>query len=172
MLAPLLEITTTLILHLIVAYEKKRKFGGGGAPDRADGPLIRAIQLVEYGIRNNPNEWQRHYELGFINYVELKDYCKAADAFARGSRLPNTNQFLKPLAGHGAEHAGDIATARLMWQSLLTNPLTIPVFGRTPPLTAGAFKRMKSSPAWKSSLRLTKEKTGHFPVSFSDLQTT
>jgi len=46
----------------------------------------RAIELAEYGIRNNPNEWKLYYQLGFIHYMELQDYAAAADAFARGSR--------------------------------------------------------------------------------------
>src|SRR5271168_332183 len=60
LLAPMLEITTTLDPHLIVAYEFGANFlapqppNGAGMPDRA-------IQLVEYGIRNNPNEWQLYY---------------------------------------------------------------------------------------------------------------
>jgi hypothetical protein len=169
LLAPLLEITTSLDPHLIVAYEFGANFlaprppNGAGMPDRA-------IQLVEYGIRNNPNEWQLYYELGFINYVELKDYGKAADAFARGSRLPNTNQFLKVLAGQMAEHAGDIATARLMWTMAYQST-------HDSSIRANATAHLRAIQVDEDVTGLEKltqaykEKTGHFPVSFSDLQT-
>src|ERR1700736_6232677 len=57
LLAPLLEITTHLDPHLLVAYQ----FGGSFlAPKPPSGPgqPDRAVQLIEYGIQNNPNEWK------------------------------------------------------------------------------------------------------------------
>src|SRR5229473_1499217 len=114
LLAPLLEITTTLDPHLLVAYEYGANFlapkppNGGGMPERA-------IELEEFGIRNNPNEWRLYYNLGFIHYMDLKDYAGAADAFARGSRVPNAHPYLKMLAGQMAEHAGDLQMARAIW---------------------------------------------------------
>jgi len=114
LLAPLLEITTALDPHLVVAYEYGSNFlapqppNGAGMPDRA-------IKLDEFGILNNPNEWRLYYDLGFIYYTELHDYARAADAFVRGSRVPHAHPFLKILAGQMAEHAGDLQTARAMW---------------------------------------------------------
>jgi len=114
LLAPLLEITTVLDPHLVVAYEYGSNFlaphppNGAGMPDRA-------IKLDEFGIRNNPNEWRLYYDLGFIYYTELHDYARAGDAFVRGSRVPHAHPFLKILAGQMAEHAGDLQTARAMW---------------------------------------------------------
>jgi tetratricopeptide (TPR) repeat protein len=168
LLAPLLEITTTLDPHLTVAYEFGASFlapkppNGAGMPDRA-------IQLTEYGIRNNPNDWQLYYELGFIYYMELKDYSKAADAFERGSRLPNTNPFLKILAGRMAEHAGDIATARMMWTT---------AYQTTPDkdIRANAAAHLRAIQVDEDVAALEKlsaiyeQQTGHFPVSFSELQ--
>jgi len=80
-LAPLLEITTTLDPHLLPAYQFGASFlapkppGGAGQPERA-------IQLMEYGIQNNPDNWQLYYNLGFVYYTELKDYRKASEVFA------------------------------------------------------------------------------------------
>src|ERR1700737_2096014 len=110
LLAPLLEITTVLDPHLLVAYEYGANFlapaapSGGGMPERA-------IQLEEYGIRNNPNEWRLYYNNGFIHYMELKDYAGAAEAFARGARVPNAHPFLALMAARMAEHAGDLQMA-------------------------------------------------------------
>src|SRR6266851_1332460 len=83
---------------------------GGGMPERA-------IELEEYGIRNNPDEWRLYYNEGFIHYMDLKDYAGAADAFARGSRVPNAHPYLKVLAGSMAQHAGDLHMARLLWNT-------------------------------------------------------
>src|SRR5690242_15959699 len=116
LLAPLLEITTGLDPHLLVAYEYGTNFlapkppGGGGMPERA-------IQLEEFGIRNNPDEWRLYYNEGFIRYMELKDYAGAAEVFSRGSRVPNAHPFLALLAARMAEHAGDQQMARMMWST-------------------------------------------------------
>ena len=114
LLAPLLEITTTLDPHLLVAYQFGASFLAPKPPSGA-GQSDRAIQLMEYGIQNNPNEWKLYYDLGFVYYMELKDYGKAADAFARGSRVPGAHPFLRVLAGNMAEHAQDFETARALW---------------------------------------------------------
>jgi hypothetical protein len=114
LLAPLLEITTLLDPHLIVAYQFGASFlappppNGAGMPDRA-------IQLMEYGIRNNPNEWKLYYDLGFIYYMDKKDYAGAARAFDRGSRGPNAHPFMKIMAAQMAQHAGELETARMLW---------------------------------------------------------
>ena len=41
---------------------------------------------MEFGIRNNPDDWNLYYQLGFIYYTEMKDYANAPKAFARGAR--------------------------------------------------------------------------------------
>jgi tetratricopeptide (TPR) repeat protein len=117
LLAPLLEITTRLDPQLLVAYEYGANFLAPKPPDGAGMPR-RAIELAEYGIRNNPNEWKLYYQLGFIHYMELRDYAAAADAFARGSRVPNAHPWLKLMAAQMAEHAGDLQTARMMWTTM------------------------------------------------------
>ena len=114
LLAPLLEITTTLDPHLIVAYQFGSNFLAPAPPDGAGMPHA-AIELAEFGIKNNPDEWRLYYELGFIYYMDLQDYGKAAEAFARGAKAPAAHPFLRIMAGLMAEHAGDIGTARMMW---------------------------------------------------------
>lgn len=114
LLAPLLEITTTLDPHLTVAYEFGATFLSEQPPNGAGQPQ-RAVKLVEYGIQNNPNVWRLYYNLGYIHYLELKDYNAAAEAFIRGSKVPNAHPALKILAGQMAARAGDIETSRLMW---------------------------------------------------------
>jgi tetratricopeptide (TPR) repeat protein len=114
LLAPLLEITTTLDPHLVVAYQFGANFLSPKPPNGAGMPE-KAIKLVEYGIQNNPNEWKLYYELGFIYYMDVKDYTKAADAFARGSQVPDAHPFLKVLAAEMAQHAGDRQMATALW---------------------------------------------------------
>ncbi len=116
LLWPLLNITTHLDPHLVPAYEFGSAFltvpppQGAGEPDRA-------IELVEYGIRNNPDDWHLYYDLGFIHY-DQKNYKAAADAFDRGSKVPNAHPFLKVMAAQTAQHGGETRTAQMLWTSV------------------------------------------------------
>ena len=168
LLAPLLEITTTLDPHLMVAYEYGSNFlappipGGAGQPERA-------IKLVEFGIRNNPDQWHLYYDLGFIYYMELADYDKAEKAFADGAKLPKTHQIMPLMAAKMAEHAGNIETARLMW--ITTYQTT-----RDPNVKSNAVAHLNALQVDEDVTTLERlashyhEKTGHFPASFSDLE--
>jgi tetratricopeptide (TPR) repeat protein len=114
-LAPLLEMTTQLDPHLLVAYQFGASFLAPRPPYGAGQPE-RAIQLMEFGVQNNPQEWHLYYDLGFVYYMELKDYAKAADAFERGSHV-GSHPFLKIMAAQMAQHAGELDTARMMWNA-------------------------------------------------------
>jgi tetratricopeptide (TPR) repeat protein len=114
-LAPLLEMTTQLDPHLIVAYQFGASFLAPQPPFGAGQPE-RAIRLMEFGIQNNPQEWHLYYDLGFVYYMELKDYAKAADAFERGSHV-GTHPFLRIMAARMAQHAGEFETARTLWMA-------------------------------------------------------
>jgi tetratricopeptide (TPR) repeat protein len=116
LLFPLLEITTALDPKLIVAYQFGANFLAPRPPEGAGQP-DKAVALVEYGIRNNPDNWKLYYELGFIYYyMEKKDYAKAAEAFERGTKVPNAHPLLRVLAARMAQHAGEIQTSRMLWQ--------------------------------------------------------
>lgn len=114
LLAPLLEIATQLDPKLFPAYQFGSNFLAPMPPNGAGEPA-RAIALAEFGIRNNPNNWKLYYGLGFIYYLELKDYAKAADAFGRGAEVPGAHPFLRILAARMAQHAGEFETARILW---------------------------------------------------------
>jgi tetratricopeptide (TPR) repeat protein len=120
LLYPLLEITTHLDPQLVVAYQFGASFLAPPPPEGAGQPE-RAIQLMEYGVQNNPNNWKLYYDLGFVYYMNLNAYRKAADAFDRGSKIPNAHPFLRLLAAQMAEHAGEFDTARMMWSATYQN---------------------------------------------------
>ncbi len=168
LLAPLLEITTTLDPKLLVAYEYGANFlapkppGGAGMPERA-------VELEESGIRHNPDEWRLYYNEGFIRYMELQDYAGAADAFARGSRVSNAHPFLAVLAGRMAEHAGDRQMARMMWSTSYTTTKDNNVRANA----AAHLRALQVDEDVTNLETLTgryKDQTGHFPSNFSDLE--
>ena len=117
LLSPLLEITTALDPKLIVAYQFGANFLAPKPPAGAGQPQ-KAVALVECGIRNNPDNWKLYYELGFIYYyMKPTEYAKAAEAFERGTKVPNAHPFLRVLAAQMAQHAGEIETSRMLWQA-------------------------------------------------------
>ncbi len=114
LLAPLLNIATQLDPHLVVAYDFGANFLAPPPPNGAGDPK-EAIRLTNFGIQNNPQEWRLYYNLGFVYYIELKDYAAAADAFLRGANIPGAHPFMRVLAARCAEHAGELDTARMLW---------------------------------------------------------
>lgn len=120
LLYPLLDITTHLDPQLVAAYQFGASFLAPPPPDGAGQPE-HAIQLMEYGVQNNPNNWKLYYDLGFVYYMNLKDYKKAADAFDRASKVPDAHPFVRLLAAQMAEHAGEFDTARMLWSATYQN---------------------------------------------------
>jgi len=167
LLAPLLEITTQLDPHLVVAYQFGASFlappppGGAGQPERA-------IQLMEYGIQNNPNDWKLYYDLGFVYYMNLRDYKKAAEAFERGSRVPDAHPFLKVLAAQMAQHAGEFETARILWSAAYQTT-------QDPQIRDNAVEHLRALRVDENVTHLQEavtrfgERTGHLPASLSEL---
>ncbi len=114
LLEPLLDITTTLDPHLVVAYQFGSVFVAQQPPQGAGDPDA-AVALVERGIRENPNSWRLYYGLGFIHYMERHDYKAAQDAFVRGAQVPGAHPFMKVMAAAMAQHAGERETAFYLW---------------------------------------------------------
>ena len=114
LLAPLLQVTTELDPHMLPPYQFGANFLGPKPPNGAGLPGD-ALNLLQFGIAHNPDQWRLYYNLGFLYYTEFKDYARAADAFERGSKLPITNKFMPILAAKMAQHAGEFDTARMLW---------------------------------------------------------
>ena len=167
LLAPLLEITTNLDPHLLPAYQFGASFLAPAPPNGAGQP-DRAIQLMEYGIQNNPNEWHLYYNLGFVYYMDLKDYAKASEAFDRGSKVPGTHPFLRVLAAQMAQHAGEFQTARMLWSAAYeTSQDTL--------IRQNALEHLRALRVDEDVTNLQAgvtrfgERTGRLPASFSEL---
>jgi len=167
LLYPLLDITTDLDPHLIVAYRFGATFLAQEVPDGAGEPA-HAVTLIEKGITANPDEWRLYYDLGFVYAMNLGDYTAAADAFYRGSKLPHTHPFLKILAADMAQHGGELETARLLWQTTYETT-------DDPGIKANAQRHLQALevdetvPKLEALVRQYHEKTGTQPTSFFPL---
>jgi tetratricopeptide (TPR) repeat protein len=120
LLGPLLDITVTLDPKLEPAYIFGAVFLAQKPPSGAGRPDL-AVNLVERGIKEFPNDWHLYFDLGFIHYMERKDYIAAAQAFERGSKVPGAHPWLQVLAANMRQHGGDLATARFLWEHVYQN---------------------------------------------------
>jgi tetratricopeptide (TPR) repeat protein len=116
LLAPLLNVATTLDPNLVPAYHfgaffLSEKQGGAGRPDLA-------VDLVKKGIAANPNNVQISADLGFLYYMRLKDYDKAAAAYLETSKISSAPQLFKILAARIASKGGALDTSRMIWSEV------------------------------------------------------
>ncbi|MGC1685120.1 MAG: hypothetical protein WA734_05825, partial [Candidatus Acidiferrales bacterium] len=101
-LAPLLNVTTTLDPHLLIAYRFGGTFLAEGRPIGAGRPDL-AAELLRRGIAANPDEWQLYSDLGTIYYWHTKNYQAAAQAFWQGGDVAGAPPWMKPFAAHIAQ---------------------------------------------------------------------
>lgn len=167
LLPPLLDITTTLDPHLIVAYQFGSVFLAQKPPEGAGMPE-KAVELVERGIKANPNEWRLYYHLGFLEYMELNDPVAASKAFLRGSEIPGAHPWLKVLAASMAQYGGDLQTARFLWTKIYETT-------DDKMIRANAVKHLKALevdeivPKLEAMVRAYREMYGRVPESFMPL---
>jgi tetratricopeptide (TPR) repeat protein len=120
LLWPLLDVTTTLDPHLLVAYRFGSMFLSENAPKGAGRPDL-GIQLIQRGIQANPDYWRLYEDLGFIYYFELHDYDKAAAAFLEGSKNPQALPWMKVLAAKVSEQGDNPETSEFLWNEIYTS---------------------------------------------------
>jgi hypothetical protein len=120
LLKPLLNLSTDLDPQLTIAYYFGSFFLAQAPPEGAGDPDA-AAELVEKGIRNNPDEWRLYYHLGIIQYIERHDYTAAAEAFEQGAKHPNAAPWLKVMAAAMRERSGDVNTAAYLWKQIFDN---------------------------------------------------
>jgi tetratricopeptide (TPR) repeat protein len=117
LLYPLLDITTDLDPHLVVAYQSGSIFLCQAVPEGAGEPE-KAVALLQKGIRQNPGYWRLYFNLGFVHYVDLGDTKAAEEAFRKGSEVPGALPWMKVMAARMAERSDDLGTALALWQGL------------------------------------------------------
>jgi tetratricopeptide (TPR) repeat protein len=167
LLRPLLEITTALDPHLVVAYEFGSTFlaqkppMGAGKPDDA-------IEYVREGIENNPNEWRLYNDLAFIYYFEKKDYASAGRVMEEGSRLPGAHPFMKTVAATLVQRGGDLETARLLWTNLYQTTNDAGVRDNAEKHLR-ALEVDETVPKLEALVRFYQQRTGSLPGSLHEL---
>ncbi|MGB8474264.1 MAG: hypothetical protein WCE61_09285 [Candidatus Acidiferrum sp.] len=117
LLWPLLDVATTLDPNLVVAYRFGSTFLSEPAPRGAGHPEL-GIELLERGMKANPEYWRFYEDLGFIYYFELKDYAKSSAAFAEGSKNPKAQIWMKVMAANIAAKGESLSTSIFLWNEV------------------------------------------------------
>ncbi len=117
LLWPLLDVTTTLDPNLLPPYRFGSTFLAEPPPRGANRPDL-AVELLNRGIRANPDAWRLYEDLGFVYYFNLHDTTKAGAAFLEGSRNPKALIWMKILAAKVAEQGETPETSVFLWNEI------------------------------------------------------
>ena len=110
LLPHLLRMCTTLDPQFMEAYY----YGALILPDLDPQD---AISLVNYGIRENPNDWRLYQHLGYI-YWQRADYLKAGEVYEAGAKTPNAPKWMLAMGARMKAEGGDAQNAREMYLHL------------------------------------------------------
>ncbi|HWY43081.1 MAG TPA: hypothetical protein VNX66_06275 [Candidatus Sulfotelmatobacter sp.] len=114
---PLLDLATTLDPSLLPAYRFGSTFLAEARPVGAGRPDL-AIELIQRGIRENPDYWRLYQDLGNTYYLTLHDYKKASDAFLEGSKNPAAPPWMKIMAARIVERGDTRQISRFLWSDI------------------------------------------------------
>jgi hypothetical protein len=167
LLYPLLDITTDLDPQLIEAYQTGSIFLSQPIPEGASQP-DKAVALLEKGIRANPDYWRLYFTLGFVHYLDRRDFKAAEQAFYKGSQIPGAFPWMKTMAARMAEKGDEIGTAIDLWKAVYEN-------NQDTTVRDNALKHLKSLRAdmdieeLEHRVQLYRERAGSLPATWTDL---
>jgi hypothetical protein len=118
-LARLLQYATELDPKFAGAY----RFAGTAMPrttlDGRTANVVPAVQILERGVRERPDDWRIAFALGYLQAFELGELQKAAGNLARAARLPGSPRYLGLLATRLEVEGGELDAAETMAQTMV-----------------------------------------------------
>jgi hypothetical protein len=81
----------------------------------------RGLDLLERGLRANPDNWELAFKIGFLHYVCTHDYPAAARYFTWAARMPGHADYVERFAAFAHERSGNTGVAILLWKEILAN---------------------------------------------------
>ena len=167
LLRPLLDITTTLDPNLLIAYRFGGMFLSQRAPSGAGRPDL-AVQLIQRGIRANPDYWRLYEDLGFIYYFDLKDYSKASEAFLEGSKKPGAQMWMKVMAAKIAAEGESFSTSVFLWKDIYETT-TDPTIKKNAELHLQLLKAKEDCRQLDALADEYEKRIGHRPTRMSEM---
>jgi hypothetical protein len=77
-----------------------------------------AIAMLRRGILANPDDWQLHFDVGFIHYVFRRDFVAASLWFEAAASLPGASDFCRRFAAFARRRGGDMEGSLILWENL------------------------------------------------------
>jgi tetratricopeptide (TPR) repeat protein len=112
----LMRIVTELDPHFIQPYV----FGAFVTAQEVRQPE-RGLDLLERGLRANPDNWELAFKIGFLHYVCTHDYAAAARYFTWAARMPGHAEYVTRFAAFANQRSGNTEVAILLWKEILAN---------------------------------------------------
>ncbi|MEO8678847.1 MAG: hypothetical protein ABI665_07365 [Vicinamibacterales bacterium] len=167
LLAPLLELATTLDTRFKVAYRFGAIFLTEAYPSGPARPDL-AIALLQRAMAANPGTWEYPHDIGFVYYWWLQDYKKAAEWFERAGDMPGAAVWLKPLAATTLAQGGDRASSRLLWNKILETS-DVEWFSKSAKMRLAQLDAMDQIDALNLAVDRYTAQQGHPPRSVQEL---
>lgn len=114
LLYPMLNLAASLDPQMTTVYRFGAMFLAESQP-MGPGEPWKAIQLLNQGIKHNPNTWRFYFDKGFVYLWHLKDHKSAGRCFLEGSHLPGAPKWLDSLAATALGDSGELEIARNLW---------------------------------------------------------
>jgi len=108
----ILDITTSLDPRFINAYNFGSFFLAVYANEKKEG-----IELAKKGIKNNPENWEPAFELGFVYYM-IHDYENAYKYFSLANTLPGMPDEYKTFAPYALGKFASPDQGIAMWEAI------------------------------------------------------
>ncbi len=113
----LAEMITDLDPHFIGAYKLSALVI---TEDLGNFPAAK--NLMEKGLRNNPDDYWLTFEMGLLHYLEGRDYREAEKYFRVAATLPNSDgNRAARFAAEAASKGGNVEASIALWKEMAEN---------------------------------------------------
>ena len=86
------------------------------------GNFAAARNLMEKGLRNNPDDYWLTFEMGFLYFLEGRDFKEAEKYFRVAGTLPNSDgNRAARFAAEAASKGGNIEASIVLWEEMAKN---------------------------------------------------
>lgn len=109
----LIDLITDLDPHFIGAY----KLGALVIAQDLDN-FPAAIGLMRKGLHHNPDDYWLTFEMGFLHYLDGRDYTTAEKYFRLAATRPGSDGRAARFAAEAAARGGNIEASIMLWKEL------------------------------------------------------
>jgi len=113
MIGHLMRVTTDLDPLFIAPY-----VFGALVMAQDCGDVDGALELLDRGIRKNPDSWELWFEKGFILFVSNRDYARSAECFRLAASMPGCPEYVLHFAAYASARGGYTDRALALWRKV------------------------------------------------------